>query len=76
MDDPTDLRDTRRRLVRLALAAVIGGVLTWFTMHAMMSSGRAPNRDPVGAGSVPLLAIAVFVVTTLCSHAILARRRS
>lgn len=76
MDDPTDLRDTRRRLTRLAAASAIGGSLTWFTMRAIMSSGRGPNHDPVGASSVPLLAIALFVVTTMCSLAILARRRS
>ena len=75
MDPPTDLRNTKARLIRLAIAAVIGGVLTWFTIQAMRSSGPAPNSDPVGSGMVPMLAIAIFVVTTACSHAILSRRR-
>ncbi len=75
MDAMTDLRNTRARLVRLAVAAAIGGVLTWFTMHAITSSGPGPNGDPVGASAVPLLAIAIFVVTTAMSHAILTRRR-
>jgi hypothetical protein len=72
----TDLRNTRRRLGRLALAAVIGGILTFFMMKAMTSSGPSPNHDPVGASIAPLLAIFVFVVTTGFSHAILSRRRS
>lgn len=69
----TDLRNTKARLIRLAIAAVIGGVLTWLAMEAMTSSGPSANRDPVGASTVPLLAIAVFVVTTLVAHGILSR---
>jgi hypothetical protein len=71
----TDLRNTKARLVKLAIAAVIGAVFTWFAMQSMQSSGRGPNKDPVGASEVPLLAIAMFVVTTACAHAILSRRR-
>jgi len=70
----TDLRNTRARLIKLAIAAAIGAVLTWFAMQAMTSSGPAANRDPVGASTVPLLAIAVFVVTTAVTHGILSRR--
>ena len=70
----TDLRNTKARLIKLAIAAVIGAVLTWFAMMAMTSSGPAANSDPVGAGSVPLLAIAIFVVTTAVTHGILSRR--
>lgn len=73
--DATDLRNTKARLVRLAIAVAIGAVLTFFTMKAMTSSGPAANKDPVGASEVPLLAIFIFVVTTAFSHAILARRR-
>ncbi len=76
MDALTDLRNTKARLVRLALAAAIGAVFTWFTMQAMTSSGPGPNRDPVGASEVPLLAIFIFVVTTAVSHVILSKRRS
>jgi len=71
----TDLRNTKARLTRLAIAAVIGAIFTFFMMKAMTSSGRGPNHDPVGASTVPLLAIFVFVVTTGFSHAILSRRR-
>lgn len=72
----TDLRNTKARLTRLALAAVIGGIFTFFMMKAMRSSGPAPNHDPVGASIAPLLAIFVFVITTGFSHKILSRRRS
>ena len=44
-----DLRDSRGRLTRLAIAAAIGSVV---------------NPDPVAAGSVGMLAIGIFVVTT------------
>jgi hypothetical protein len=72
----TDLRNTKARLVKLGLAAVIGAILTWFTMASVNSSGPGPNKDPVGSGEVPMLAIAIFVVTTAFAHAILARRRA
>lgn len=75
MDDlgATDLRNTRARLRQLALAAAIAAVLTFFTIRAM--SGPAPNGDPVGASTRPLLAVFVFVVLTAASHAVLARAR-
>jgi hypothetical protein len=72
----TDLRNTKARLTRLALAAIAGAILTFFMMKAMLSSGRGPNHDPVGASIAPLLAIFVFVVTTGISHTIISRRRS
>ena len=70
----TDLRNTKARLRRLALAAACGAIFTYFTLKAMLSSGRGPNHDPVGASIAPLLAIFIFVVTTGVSHSILARR--
>lgn len=76
MDDGSlDLRNTRARLIKLAIAAVIGGVLTTFTLLAMMSSGRGPNQDPVGASIMPLLGVAIFVMTTAGAHRILSRKR-
>ena len=57
MDDGSldlDLRNTRGRLKKLALAALIGGVLTFFTLRAMTSSGHGGNQDPVGASIMPL----------------------
>lgn len=76
MDDaPTDLRNTRGRLIKLAIAAAIGGVLTFFTLLAMMSSGRGPNHDPVGASIMPLLGVFIFVLTTAAAHRIVSKKR-
>jgi hypothetical protein len=74
MDDATDLRNTRGRLIKLAIAAVIGGVLTFFTMLAMTSTGKG-NPDPVGASIMPLLGVAIFVVTTGFAHRIVSKKR-
>lgn len=70
-----DLRNTRSRLTKLGIAAVLGAIFTFFTMKSINSSGPAANHDPVGASTVPLLAIFIFVVTTAAAHAILSRRR-
>lgn len=75
MDEPTDLRNTRVRLIRLAISALIGGVLTFFTIQAMTSSGRGPNTDPIGTSSVGLLAIAIFVITTLFANKFISKKR-
>jgi len=76
MDDGSlDIRNTRGRLIKLAIAAAIGGVLTFFTVLAMSSSGRGPNHDPVGASIMPLLGLAIFVMTTAMTHRILSKKR-
>ena len=59
-----DLRDHRGRLTRLAIAAAIASVVTIVVLEAI---GTATNDDPVGASSVGMLAIAIFVVTTAAS---------
>ena len=75
MDEPSiDLRDTRGRLRKLAIAAVIGAVLTFFTVKAMTSSGHGGNHDPVGASIMPLLGLFIFVLTTSFAHNILTKR--
>jgi hypothetical protein len=74
MDDATDLRNTRARLIKLAIAAVIGGVLAFFTTSAMMSTGHG-NTDPVGASIMPLLGVAIFVLTTAFAHRIISKKR-
>jgi negative regulator of sigma E activity len=70
---PTDLRDTKGRLQRLAIAATVALVVTALVMHWINSVSRAPNADPVGASTVPLLAIAMFVVTTALGAGLLGR---
>ncbi|HEX5059375.1 MAG TPA: hypothetical protein VFV99_08450 [Kofleriaceae bacterium] len=74
MSDQFDLRDTRGRLKKLALAALIGAVLTFFTVRAMMSSGHG-NHDPVGASIMPLLGVFIFVLTTAFAHRIVSKKR-
>ena len=68
-----DLRDMRGRLRRLAIAAAIGLAVTWLVMRAIGSSGPHANSDPVGASTVPLLAIGMFVVITAALTGVLAR---
>jgi hypothetical protein len=68
-----DLHDYGPRLWRLGFAALIGLVLTFFSVKAMTSSGRGPNDDPVGLGSVGMLAFAMFVLTTGFAHKILSK---
>ena len=71
----TDIRNTRGRLVKLGIAAAIGGILTFFTVMAMTSSGRGANSDPVGMTIMPLLGVAIFVVTTSMAHKIISKKR-
>lgn len=70
-----DLHDYGPRLRKIAIAAVIGAVLTFFAVKGMTSSGRGPNTDPVGAGTVTMLAFAMFVVTTAFTHKIITKKR-
>jgi hypothetical protein len=70
-----DLRNTRARLRSLVLALVVGAVFTFFTMMAMTSSGRGPNKDPIGASTFGLLAIFVFVIETVIAHKIITKKR-
>jgi hypothetical protein len=71
--DPVDLRDQRGRLTRLGIAAAIGLAVTVLVMRFIGSVSRPPNSDPVGSSTVPLLAIAVFVVTTAFMTGVLGR---
>jgi len=70
MEDLLDLRDSRGRLARLAGAAVVGAVAT---IIALVAIGTTTNSDPVGAASVGMLAIGIFVVVTAASHGAIAR---
>ena len=75
MDESTDLHNYRPRLIRLAIAAAIGGVFTFFAIQAMTSSGRGPNEDPIGSGSVTMLGVFMFVITTIFALKIISKRR-
>lgn len=76
MDENIDLHDYGPRLRKLAIAAVIGAVLTFFSVKGMTSTGRGPNEDPVGMGSVGMVAFAMFILTTLMTHKILSKKRA
>jgi hypothetical protein len=77
-DSPQDLdiHNYGPRLRKLAIAAVIGGVFTFFCVKAMTESGRGPNPDPVGMGSVGMVAFAMFIVVTMVTHKILSKKYS
>ena len=62
-----DLRDTRGRLIRLATAVAIGAVITVFAMRWIVSVSDDPNGDPVGGSMVGLVAILVFVLTSVAA---------
>jgi hypothetical protein len=69
----TDLRNTRVRLTKLAIAAAISAVLTFITVKAMTHSGPGPNHDPIQSSSVGVFAIFVFVITTLLAHKVISK---
>jgi hypothetical protein len=71
-----DLHGYGPRLRKIAIAAVIGAVLTFFAVKGMTSTGRGPNHDPVGLGSVGMVAIAMFVVVTAFTHKIISKKRA
>lgn len=75
-DTPVDLHGYGPRLRKIVIAAVIGAVLTFFSVKGMTSTGRGPNQDPVGLGSVGMVAIAMFVLTTVFAHKILSKKRA
>ena len=70
-----DIRNTSARLRRIALAASIGAIFTWFTMRAIADTGHGQNSDPIGGSMVPLLAIFTFVLTTSFAHKIISKKR-
>ncbi len=74
MDDSSvDLHNYGPRLRKLAVAAVIGAVMTFFAVKGMTQTGRGPNADPVGTSSVGMVAFAMFIVVTLFAHKIMSK---
>jgi hypothetical protein len=71
-----DLHGYGPRLRKIAIACVIGAVLTFFSVKGMTSTGRGPNEDPVGHGSVIMMAIAMFVLATAMTHKIISKKRA
>ena len=75
MDEDIDLHGYGPRLQKIAIAAVIGAILTFFSVKGMTSSGRGPNPDPVGQGAVIMVAFAMFIATTAFAHKIISKKR-
>lgn len=74
MDDGMiDLRGQRKRLTTLGVAAVLAVVVTIGVMWMIDAASDAPNADPVGASTRPLLAIAVFIVSAAWIASLLTR---
>jgi predicted transporter len=79
MDDvSTDLLDTRGRVIRLAIATVIGFMLAVVVFGFVRSVAVPPNGDPISKLGGIELALGLFLVLTAIVHAVLtkvARRR-
>jgi hypothetical protein len=79
MDQTVDLLDTRGRMLRLLLAAVIGAVLSYMIFSVVQSLAVGPNPDPVSQMSQITMRAGLFLASTAIVNAVLswvARRRS
>lgn len=74
MTDPAhDILDRRGRLIRFALATLIGGIITFFALRAMVNSGRGPSQDPIGQAMVVVMGAAMFALTSVLALTVLTR---
>lgn len=78
MDADIDLLDTRGRVIRLAISAVLGLVMAVLAFGAVKSVAVAPNPDALSKLGGIEMAGGMFLVFTAIFHAILTRvaRRS
>jgi hypothetical protein len=79
MDGTVDLLDTRGRMLRLLVAAVIGGVVSYMIFGVVQSLAVGPNPDPVSQMSQITMRAGLFLASTAIVSAVLsrvARRRS
>ena len=79
MDGTVDLLDTRGRMLRLLVAAVIGVVATYMIFGVVQSLAVGPNPDPVSQMSQITMRAGLFLACTAIVNAVLsrvARRRS
>jgi hypothetical protein len=76
MDESIDLRGQRKRLTSIAIAALIGLVVTVLAMRFMEAVSVEPNADPVGASMESLIAIAIYVITSAWLAGVIGRMRS
>jgi hypothetical protein len=79
MDPTVDLLHTRERVLRLAVAAVIGAIAAYMIFGLVRSVATGPNPDPVSKLSGITLGGGLFLASTAIVNAVLgwvARRRS
>jgi hypothetical protein len=79
MDGTVDLLDTRGRMLRLLVAAVIGAVVSYMVFGVVQSLAVGPNPDPVSQMSQITMRAGLFLAATALVNAVLgrvARRRS
>ncbi len=73
-----DLLDTRGRVIRLSIAAVVGFVLAFVVFGLVRMVAVAPNADPISKLGGMELALGLFLVFTAIVQAVLTKlaRRS
>ena len=68
-----DIFDRKGRLVRIGLAVLLSSALTFLVMNAIIHSGKGPQKDPVGQGSVLIMAIVMFLLVASVAHKVITR---
>lgn len=71
--EQVDLLDTRGRVIRLAISAVVGFVLAFVVFGLIRMVAVAPNGDPISKLGGMELALGLFLVFTAIVQAILTR---
>jgi hypothetical protein len=73
MDQTVDLLDTRGRVLRLVVAAVIGAAAAYMMFTVVRSVAASPNPDPVSKLSGITLGGGLFLASTAIANWVLAR---
>jgi len=68
-----DIFDRKGRLARIGLAVLFSAAVTFLLMNAIIHSGKGPQKDPVGQGSVVIMTIAMFLIVASTAHKLITR---
>lgn len=68
-----DIFDRKGRLARIGIAVLFSGAITFLVMNAIIHSGKGPQKDPVGQGSVVIMSIAMFLLVASTAHKLITR---
>ena len=71
--EQVDLLDTRGRVIRLAISAVVGFVLAFVVFGLVRMVAVAPNGDPISKLGGMELALGLFLVFTAIVQAVLTK---